>query len=59
MRFDYYASTIEDDPKRVVDALGKLGHTLEPCHNLAKTTTTTRTATPSCTTRRARPAGSS
>ena len=36
MRFDYYASTIEDDPKRVVDALGKLGHTLEPCHNLAK-----------------------
>lgn len=36
MRFDYYAATIEDDPKRVVDAIGKLGHTLETCHNLAK-----------------------
>lgn len=36
MRFDYYASTIEDDQSRVVDNLGKLGHQLEPCHNLAK-----------------------
>ena len=36
MRFDYYASTIEDDPARVVDNLAKLGHQLDPCHNLAK-----------------------
>lgn len=36
MRFDYYSATIEDDPKPVVEALGKLGHTLEPCHNLAR-----------------------
>lgn len=36
MRFDYYASTIEDEPKRVIDTLGKLGHRVEPCHNLAK-----------------------
>lgn len=36
MRFDYYACTIEDDPKRVIDSLRMLGHGLEPCHNLAK-----------------------
>lgn len=36
MRFDYYAATIEDDPKAVVDTLQKLGHSLDPCHNLAK-----------------------
>lgn len=36
MRFDYYASTIEDDSKRVIDALAKLGHEVKPCHNLAK-----------------------
>ncbi|MDZ4284192.1 MAG: hypothetical protein U1C04_25970 [Hydrogenophaga sp.] len=36
MRFDYYQATIEDDPRRVVDTLAKLGHQLDPCHNLAK-----------------------
>ena len=36
MRFDYYQATIEDDPRLVVTTLAKLGHTLEPCHNLAK-----------------------
>lgn len=36
MRFDYYAATIEDDPKRVMDTLGKLGHYIEPSHQLAK-----------------------
>lgn len=36
MRFDYYQTTIEDDPRRVVETLAKLGHQLDPCHNLAK-----------------------
>lgn len=36
MRFDYYASTIEEAPARVIETLSKLGHNLEPNHNLAK-----------------------
>lgn len=36
MRFDYYATTIEDSPKQVVESLQKLGHTVKTCHNLAK-----------------------
>lgn len=36
MRFDYYASGIEDDPGRVIETLSKLGHEVQPCHNLAK-----------------------
>lgn len=36
MRFDYYQATIEDDPRLVVTTLAKLGHELQPCHNLAK-----------------------
>lgn len=36
MRFDYYGAGIEDDNRAVVEQLSKLGHKLEPCHNLAK-----------------------
>jgi len=35
MRFDYYAATIEDSPKLVLDTLAKLGHEVEPCQSLA------------------------
>lgn len=36
MRFDWYAAGIEDDPRHVVETLEKLGHTMEPCHNIAR-----------------------
>ena len=36
MRFDYYSSTIEEAPDRVVHTLEKLGHEVTTCHTLAK-----------------------
>lgn len=36
MRFDWYQTTIEDDPRRVVETLSKLGHELRPADSLAK-----------------------
>lgn len=36
MRFDWYQTTIEDDPRAVVERVAKLGHELRPADGLAR-----------------------
>jgi len=36
MRFDYYATSVEDTSKNVISMVSKLGNSLAPCHGLAR-----------------------